>query len=152
MQILRQWGCVVALMAVIFIASSDLGSEAHTARVIDPILAKLFRSLTPQHVEVIHGGLRKMAHLVEYALVGFFVARALGAFSIRSGVNWRMALIGIAAASAFAVTDEFHQSFVPSRGACVHDVLLDSAGAIAGLTATVVAARVGAGWSVRGMI
>ena len=34
---------------------------------------------------------------------------------------------------AFAVSDEFHQSFVPSREATVRDVLIDTMGAILAL-------------------
>jgi VanZ family protein len=36
------------------------------------------------------------------------------------------------ACAVFAVTDEFHQSFVGSRTSSDHDVLLDSAGALFG--------------------
>ena len=35
--------------------------------------------------------------------------------------------------TAYAATDEMHQLFVPGRSGQVSDVLLDSAGAIAGL-------------------
>ena len=33
----------------------------------------------------------------------------------------------------FAISDEFHQLFVPGRGAQVKDVLIDTAGAIVGM-------------------
>jgi VanZ family protein len=35
----------------------------------------------------------------------------------------------------YAATDEFHQTFVPSREGCVRDVMIDSTGAIVGLLA-----------------
>ncbi|MDQ6810118.1 MAG: VanZ family protein [Verrucomicrobiota bacterium] len=38
-------------------------------------------------------------------------------------------------AAFFAVSDEFHQSFVPSRGAAAADVGFDSAGALLGVIA-----------------
>ena len=34
----------------------------------------------------------------------------------------------------YAVTDEFHQSFVPGRGSLVSDVLVDFGGTLIGLT------------------
>ena len=44
-----------------------------------------------------------------------------------------MGSLGLAVAAAFAASDEFHQSFVPTRSASVHDVMLDVFGAIVGL-------------------
>jgi VanZ family protein len=42
-------------------------------------------------------------------------------------------LLAWLAAAIFAVTDEFHQSFVPSRTASPVDVMIDSCGAMIGL-------------------
>ena len=36
-------------------------------------------------------------------------------------------------AAGYAATDEFHQLFVPGRSGQISDVLLDSAGALAGV-------------------
>ena len=71
--------------------------------------------------------LRKLAHATEYAILGALLLRALR----RPG--WAVAL-GI----AYAISDEIHQSFVPGRQGSSLDVLIDSAGVIAGV---VVAAR-----------
>jgi len=35
----------------------------------------------------------------------------------------------------YAASDEFHQTFVPSREGCVRDVMIDTSGALAGLFA-----------------
>jgi VanZ family protein len=40
-----------------------------------------------------------------------------------------LALSAFVVAAAFAASDEFHQSFVPSRTASAHDVMLDCIGA-----------------------
>jgi VanZ family protein len=40
----------------------------------------------------------------------------------------------LALAMLYALTDEFHQSFVPSRTASLHDCAIDSAGALIALT------------------
>lgn len=73
---------------------------------------------------------RKTAHAMEYAVLGLLTA---GAFigsrtSILAGI-----LIPWCIASAYAATDEIHQLFVPGRSGQVSDVLLDSAGVLAGL-------------------
>jgi VanZ family protein len=66
--------------------------------------------------------LRKLAHLSEYALLGLLLARAVR----RPGV-------AVALAAAYAVTDEFHQTFVEGRVGAVHDVAIDAVGAAIGI-------------------
>jgi VanZ family protein len=48
------------------------------------------------------------------------------------------------AAAIFAVTDEFHQSFVPSRTASPIDVMIDICGAMIGLAICLAFAGAGA--------
>ena len=65
--------------------------------------------------------LRKLAHLTEYAVLGFLLARAvpeLPAFAI--GV-------------AYAVSDELHQHFVPGRAGVPLGVAIDAVGLAAGI-------------------
>ena len=66
--------------------------------------------------------LRKLAHAAEYALLAVLLVRATGSFA------WAWA-----AAVAYAVTDEVHQRFVSGRVGAPRDVLIDAAGAAAGL-------------------
>jgi VanZ family protein len=54
---------------------------------------------------------------------------ALRAGTRAFGVRW--ALIVILIVAGYAALDEFHQSFVPGRGAAVSDVLLDTTGGTA---------------------
>ena len=49
----------------------------------------------------------------------------------------------------YGISDEFHQSFVPSRDASVLDVLADLAGALLGILAVVVFERVISSWRTR---
>src|SRR5688500_19210947 len=57
--------------------------------------------------------LRKLAHAAEYAVLGALLFRTLG-----------RELQAIAIGIAYAVTDEVHQAFVPSRLVSPLDVLL----------------------------
>ena len=80
-----------------------------------------------------HTIIRKLGHLTEYAILAALFWRAL------RGAHWRskMSLLFAAAWGAcaiFAATDEFHQSFVPSRTASANDVMIDVCGALIGLT------------------
>jgi VanZ family protein len=45
----------------------------------------------------------------------------------------RDAVFAVVCAGIYAATDEFHQLFIPSRGASGWDVLLDSLGAAVGI-------------------
>ena len=72
----------------------------------------------------------KTAHAMEYAVLGLLTA---GAY-IRRGTSIRKGILvpwGIAA--LYAASDEFHQLFVPGRSGQVSDVVLDSAGVLAGV-------------------
>ena len=67
----------------------------------------------------------KLAHVTEYAILGRLIQRAFD----HRGKWWKSWLIAV----AYAVTDEFHQSFVLGRTALATDVLIDSAGTAIGL-------------------
>ena len=64
--------------------------------------------------------LRKIAHCVEYFILTFFLHRAFkGSFNM--GI-FQLFVYPAALSFFYAVSDEFHQSFVPGRSASVRDV------------------------------
>ena len=74
--------------------------------------------------------IRKNAHAFMYMILAFLVSSVLFVFNKRG----KDAIIYILFICLFyAVTDEFHQSFVPGRGSLVSDVLVDFSGALIGL-------------------
>jgi len=81
----------------------------------------------------IHFITRKVAHFTEYAILGFLAARAFRT-SPRPAISGRWFLISVAVIVVYALIDEYHQSFVPSRTASVFDSFIDMAG---GLTALI---------------
>jgi len=68
--------------------------------------------------------LRKCAHVTEYAILGLLLARAL-----------QRELPAFGLGVLYAVSDEFHQSFVRGRHAAPLDVAIDAAGVLIGLAA-----------------
>ena len=112
---------------MIFAASTSAMSADNTGVLLHAILPS---SITPALFETIHFAVRKAAHLTEYAIFGILLFRALRAG--RTGWSWRWALGAIVIASVYAMTDEWHQSFVPSRTASMVDVLIDATGATLG--------------------
>ena len=76
--------------------------------------------------------LRKFAHIFEYAAFTGLVMRALRrTWPHRSWA--RHALWAGIIVVLYAMTDEYHQSFIPGRGPSVHDVLVDTVGVVAAL-------------------
>jgi len=71
--------------------------------------------------------LRKIAHAMEYAVLGCLLARALGAR------GWRSTAVAVALGALYAASDEWHQTFVAGRKGNLWDVMLDSAAALAGV-------------------
>jgi VanZ family protein len=119
-------------MAVIFSASADTFSANRTSRIIAPILRWLNPNISPGAIQKVQFVVRKGAHMAEYAVLAMLIWRALHK---PPQPIWkrRHAITAFAIAVAYAMSDEFHQSFVPSRGAHWGDVLFDSAGAAIGL-------------------
>jgi VanZ family protein len=66
--------------------------------------------------------LRKLAHAAEYGLLAVLLYRAL-----------RRPWLALALASAYAATDEVHQTFVHGREGTPRDWAIDTAGALLGL-------------------
>jgi VanZ family protein len=110
--------------AVIFLASTSWFSGSHT----DSMLRPSVRLFPPRRhtIDEIHATIRKAAHFTEYAVFGWLIARAL-----RDARGWQLhhALLAVALAGTYAVSDELHQRFVPGRTAAFGDVLIDTLGA-----------------------
>lgn len=73
----------------------------------------------------------KLAHVVEYAILGILSYRAF----VNTGSVWgtrHAMLLTILFSVAYGLTDELHQLFVPNRQADLVDVFADSLGATSG--------------------
>jgi VanZ family protein len=130
---LTYWSPAVVWMILIFIGSTNLLSAEHTSRFLVPLLRWLDPQISLAALAAIQLGVRKLGHLTEYAVLAMLLWRAL-----RSGTRWQMKmsilfLVAAVACAIFAASDEFHQSFVPSRTPSPHDVMIDICGAFLGL-------------------
>jgi VanZ family protein len=119
-------------MAVIVGFSTDAASSEHTESWLLPFLRTLAPWATAAQLEALHWLARRLAHLSEYAILA---ALWLRGFVRGRGLTPRNAgLLALAISAAWAILDELHQSFVPSRSASVADVALDTTGALIALT------------------
>jgi VanZ family protein len=87
-------------------------------------------------VALINHILRKGGHFMGYGLLGVLFARGWFALLRRrivsswSGLRLRAGALGVASIFVVGGCDEIHQTFLPTRGACFSDVLLDTCGAL----------------------
>lgn len=121
------WGPLVVWLVAIFVFSGDALSAHHTSSIIEPAIRWMLPNASPATVYGVHVAVRKVGHVLEYGLLGLLAFRAL-----RSGrpesfrPAWAVGAVCIGA--AYALTDEFHQSFVASRTGTVSDAVIDLAG------------------------
>ena len=118
-------------MSLIFGMSSDAGSTRNTSRIIGPILRWFNPDIPDETIWGIQLVVRKTAHFTEYGILALLLWRARRRSIESSEKLWRWSQAGVALGVTvlFAITDEWHQSFVPSREGSLRDVLIDSAGA-----------------------
>ncbi len=127
---LKYWLPVMGWMVFIFVGSTDLLSAEHTSRFIGPFLRWFAPDISDAAVGSVQLVVRKCAHLTEYAILATLLVRAFRQSHARFG---RIAIFSFLIAAVFAALDEFHQSFVASRTGSPWDVLIDCAGALAGV-------------------
>jgi len=101
----RYWLPALCCMALIYFLSSLSGSSLSNFGSLDVFI-------------------KKGAHITEYAILYFFLFRAFQALMVT-----RKALIVSAVIAVFyAISDEYHQTFVPLREGTARDVIIDSIG------------------------
>lgn len=127
----------IAWMVMIFCFSAADGQESsNTSHWAGMTLGRIFISdfeeLTPEEqlewAEKIDYPIRKCAHASEYAVLALLVFAAIGGAVDRGRFFFSFLITFF-----YACTDEFHQLFVPGRAGSFIDVMIDSAGAAAGL-------------------
>ncbi len=94
-------------------------------------------ALSDANVHLIHGVIRKLAHVTEYFVLGLLLFRAFknNSTDIKT---WRWASYSMMVIILFALADEFHQSFVVTRTSSFIDVGIDIVGGFLGLSTTVI--------------
>jgi VanZ family protein len=123
------YGPLVLWMIFISFASTAEFSSVNTSRFIGPLLNWLFPNLSESRLGQIHFLTRKAAHFAEYAILAFFARRAL-VTSANAFIQRRWFELSLLLVTCFALLDEFHQSFVPSRTASIYDSAIDVAGGL----------------------
>ncbi len=129
-RLIRHWVSLILWMGFIFWLSTDTFSSEHTASVIAPLLHFIMPSRSAQEIEILHNAIRKSAHMIEYFVLGILLFGLFGAFPgmMTKRKLRRWAVISFLVVVLYALSDEFHQSFVLSREPSLRDVGIDTIG------------------------
>lgn len=127
---ISRWIALLVWIGFIFFFSTDSFSSAETSRVILPLLKYFFPFLAPEQLVLGHAVCRKAGHILEYFVLGLLAVRALST----GPPGWvRARLPAMALVAVVALSDEFHQAFVPSRTSALADVGYDLIGGMGAL-------------------
>ena len=120
-------------MSVIFNFSNQNGRESGSlSEEIITTAVTLFTDIkkdTPEMqriVEDLSFPVRKLAHFTIYFILGFLIMNACYIW----GIRLKTLIIAGIISTLFAISDEFHQSFISGRVGALSDVLLDASGAL----------------------
>ena len=129
----------ILCMTAIFLFSMAPGEDSARqsglfVRAISELISDVSkRSVSPETFGALQLIVRKIAHLTEYAALGascsFYMIHA-------REINKKRTVFFIATFISFiyAITDEIHQYFVPGRYGTFSDVLIDTCGALIGIS------------------
>lgn len=124
-------------MAFIFSMSSQnsetsSNTSGGTIRIIlslVPKFAEQSEEVQEHIIENLQFVVRKSAHFIAYMILGILLILLLLQFS---NIN-KKPQIALTLCVFYAISDEFHQFFVPGRSCQVRDVLIDSLGSLTGI-------------------
>jgi VanZ family protein len=121
------WLPVLLWMSFIFWMSTETFSSQNTSSIIEPVLRLFAPSLSTESIHMIHGAIRKSAHVTEHFILGILLFRAFRGGS--KGLHARQwAFSSLLVVLLYAASDEFHQSFISARTATLSDVCIDTLG------------------------
>jgi VanZ family protein len=129
---IKNWLPVCLWASLIFFFSTDHFSFDNTAQFFGLVFSWLWPEIPIEDVPPVHGAMRKVGHWAEYFVLAVLVLRAL---SNETGKKWelRHAALTLVFIFVYALSDELHQTFVPSRTASFGDVMIDVLGGICGI-------------------
>jgi VanZ family protein len=135
------WICTLIWMGIIFYLSSQPATQsAHLSTGVKNGLLSFLKPFAPdiENMEIfgLDFYIRKNAHFIAYFILGSLTISSLFQSEVKKPVNLALIICVF-----FAVSDEFHQLFVPGRSGQFQDVLIDGAGAILGVLLTTIVIR-----------
>ncbi|MGI6105835.1 MAG: VanZ family protein [Raoultibacter sp.] len=119
------WVLVVLWAGFIFLMSSTTGNQISTG---EGFFAQIYHNLKMLQAEIFgpqFDALSPFLHFMEYFIFGLLLS-----FALKQHVSIKRAfMVAIIVASAYGITDEIHQLFVPGRDCTPLDWFVDMLGA-----------------------
>lgn len=134
---MRRWLFYVAPLLLWMLLIFALSAQPGTSKEQDtgPLAVRLLNALEPgtgdglsqETIDRLNQVLRKLAHISEF---GILTLLALRAYRGILGDRWpKIMTLTFLTVVLYAISDEWHQMFVPDRAAMVQDIVVDSFGA-----------------------
>lgn len=127
------WVLVIICMGIIFALSAQVADDSQ--ELSDSFIRKIFETFG---IVIESDLIRTIAHCLEFMGLSVLLFNAIY-------VTWFLKLTPIIAflgTTFYATTDEIHQIFVPGRAFQISDILVDSTGALIGVTASFVILKI----------
>ena len=127
------WLPALAWMGVIYSLSAQPAPESASLSIgLSDLLLETIKTIQPKigwDPAAFNETLRTAAHFGIYLILGGLLIPAVRSIGWWKGKEIPAALV---LGTAYAISDELHQLFVPGRGAQLSDVLVDAAGTLTG--------------------
>ena len=122
---MKIWYPTLVMAIIIFILSSFPAPESDKQ---SGLIVNAVQTLFPdmKNAKFLVTAIRKTAHFLEYATLGFLTARS---FKLSKLSPW----LAIPVCALYAGSDEFHQTFIHGRSGELKDVALDTLGSTFGI-------------------
>lgn len=130
----RKWwllAAIVWMVSIFLVTQLPYFTGENTAKVIQNAAVTESHSITTQNVDSVkiydlNLIVRKTTHVIVFGILAILLYKSLFAFRYSFMLSWMITVL-------YAVTDEWHQSFMPGRVAAFKDVVFDSLGALIAL-------------------
>lgn len=127
----RKWwigAAIVWMTAIFFVTQLPYFTGQNTAQVIQKVVVKESNPINyapnnaPADINELNLIVRKITHVIVFGILAFLLFKSLETFRYSYILAWVLTVL-------YAISDEWHQSFMPERVAAYQDVLFDSFGA-----------------------
>lgn len=138
--VLFSWFLVFIWLVVIFYLSAQPAADSsNLSKKVTKVIIEKAGPIIPLDSEVsttenliakLEPSIRKLGHFSEYFVLGLLVANA---FRVSGVFGFKGFIFSLLFCILYAVSDEFHQYFVPGRSTEFKDIVMDTIGSIVGI-------------------
>ena len=115
---------IIIWMILIFILSACNATESsYQSNIIVNFISRLFNI---ENIDMLTFIIRKLAHFIEYLILGILVSNYLIDYHKKIYLN-------IIICNIYSISDEIHQLFVDGRSCEIRDIIIDTLASITGI-------------------